>query len=92
MGFMITNGLSSKKRTIYANETVFSSSDCHSDVFELDEDSNSLVNEEIHDQEEKISSNQKIAVPMDKSLFLFHRESFSELYFKQLSAPPECEV
>lgn len=92
MGFMITNGLSSKTTIFNANETVFSSSDCPSDVFELDEDSNSLVNEEIEDEEEKISSNQKIAVPIDKTLFTFHKESYSELYFKQLTAPPEYKV
>ncbi|TNF47127.1 MAG: hypothetical protein EP305_08780 [Bacteroidetes bacterium] len=92
MGSMITSGLNSKSTIREAYETVFANSDSASDVIELDEDINSSVKEEIEDEEEKITSNQGIAVLIDKSLVSFHKESISEKYFKQLIAPPECKV
>jgi len=92
MGFMITSGLNSKTTIREAYETVFANSDNPTDVIELDEDVNTSVNEEIEDEEEKIASKQNIAVLIDKTLVSFQKETISEIYFKQLIAPPECKV
>lgn len=92
MGFMITSGMNSKSSINEVYETVFANSDNPSDVIELDEDVNTPVNEEVEDEEEKITSKQYIGVLIDKTLVSFHRESLSENYFEQLIAPPECKV